>query len=185
MKNIGTLTTYCLPDRIGGIKPSLKIFNLFSMVFVRFYIFCCSLFLDRQVYHFSIKKEADGCDATRYKRLDGNCRIIYCQGNGFVYKLMEHEGIRSAFLIDVFEKSSYNFNKAVQYIIKNHHNEFDVLLYVGHLPFRFHGMIALPPKMSPRNFHFVGKILRDDKINPGFVFNFGHWDVNLSNFDLL
>jgi hypothetical protein len=185
MKDIGNLTTYCLPYRIGGIKPPLKTLNLFSMAFVRFYVFCCSLFSDRQVYHFSIGKEADSYNATRYKRLDGNYQIGFYQGSSFVYKLMEYNGIRSVFLIDVFEKSSYNFNKAVQFIIKKHRKEFDILLYVGYLPFRFHGMIALPLKMSPKNFHFVGKILRGDKVDPGFVFNFGYWDVNLSNFDLL
>jgi hypothetical protein len=98
---------------------------------------------------------------------------------------MEYEGIQSAFLIDVFEKSEANFNKAVRYIIKNHHKDFDILLYVGHLPFRRHGLIQVPRKLVPKEFHFTGEILRKEEIDESFVFNINNWDVNLSNYDLL
>jgi hypothetical protein len=184
-KSIGDLTIYCLPYRIGGVKHRLKIFNIFSIAFVKLLILFTFLLSSEKVHRFVIEKETVSYNATRYKRLDGNYHIVSHRGNDFVYKLMEYEGIRSAFLVDVVEKSSRNFNKAVQYIIKKHRKEFDILLYVGHLPFKFHGMIALPKKLSPKNFHFVGRILGDNKMNPDFVFNIDHWDVNLSNYDLL
>jgi hypothetical protein len=185
MKDIGSLDTYCLPYRIGGIKRQLKMFNWLSIVFVRSYVFFASLFSSGKQYRFPIEKEAASYNATRYKRLDGNYHVVDYRGSGFAYKIMEYEGVKSAFLIDVFEKSPRNFCRAVQYIIKNHRQEFDILLYVGFLPFGLHGMIRLPRKISPKNFHFVGKILRDDKMEPDFVFNLNHWDVNLSNYDLL
>jgi hypothetical protein len=75
--------------------------------------------------------------------------------------------------------------KAIRYIVKKHHKEFDILLYVGHLSFRFHGLIQVPKRLTPKNFHFTGEILRKDDIDNDFVFNINNWDVNLSNYDLL
>jgi hypothetical protein len=185
MQDISSLATYCLPYRIGGIKPALKIFNWLSIALVKTYIFFTSLFPSKTVHHFLIEKEAITYNVTRYKRLDGNYNTANYKGSKFVYKLMNYEGIRSAFLIDVFEKSAANFNKAVRYIIKNHHNEFDILLYVGCLPFRFHGLMAIPQKLAPKSFHFTGEILRKGEIDNNLVFDINNWDVNLSNYDLL
>jgi hypothetical protein len=184
-KDIGSLTTYCLPYRIGGIKPKLKILNCLSIVLIKSYVFLISLFASKKVYHFPIEKEAKTYNATRYKRLDGDYKIVYYKSSEFVYKLLDYEGIRSAFLIDVFEKSPANFSKAVKYIIKNHHNQFDILLYVGHLSFKTHGLIQLPDKFAPKKFHFTGEILIKDEIDKELSFIINNWDVNLSNYDLL
>jgi hypothetical protein len=183
-KDIGSLNTYCLPYRIGGIKRQLKMINWFSIIFVKCYVFFTSLISDSKIHQFAIAKEAASYNATRYKRLDGDYHVINRAG-GFVYKLMEYEGVRSAFLIDVFEKSAVNFNKAVRYIIKNHHKEFDILLYVGNLPFGFHGLIRLPQKLSPKQFHFTGNILDNNEVDKDLFFNINNWDVNLSNYDLI
>jgi hypothetical protein len=184
-KFIGELTTYCLPYRVGGIKSKLRLLDCFSIIFVNIYIFFTALFADKKVYHFTIEKEMETYNATRYKRYDGNYNIVTYLGSGFVYKIIDYEGIRSAFLIDVFEKSAANFNKAVRYIIKNHRKDFDVLLYVGRLPFRWHGLIRLPQKLAPKNFNFTGEILRKGEIDKELFFNIDNWDVNLSNYDLL
>jgi hypothetical protein len=185
MKDIGVLTTYCLPYRISGIKPALKIFNWASQLFTRLYVGCNRLFASKKAHRFAIEKEAQTYNATRYKRLDGDYKIIHNGHGGFVYKLMEYEGIRSVFLIDVFEKSAANFNQAARYIFKNHSKEFDILLYVGRLPFKYSGLIKLPQKFSPKIFHFTGEILNKEKIDKKLFFNINNWDVNLSNYDLL
>ena len=137
------------------------------------------------MHRFAIEKEAQTYNATRYKRLDGDYRVIPDEQGGFVYKLMEYEGVRSAFLVDVFEKSAANFNRAVKHILKNHAREFDILLYVGRLPFRCSGLIKLPQKLSPKNFHFTGEILAKGAVDEKLFFNINNWDVNLSNYDLL
>jgi hypothetical protein len=185
MKDIGSLSTYCLLYRIGGIKPQLKVLNWLSILYVNISVFLMFLLAGKKIYHFMIEKEAATYNATRYKRLDGNYNTANYKGSKFAYKFMEYEGIRSAFLIDVFEKSPRNFNKAVQYIIKHHHNEFDILLYVGHLPFKRHGLIQVPQRLVPKNFHFTGEILHKDEIDQDVFFNINNWDVNLSNYDLL
>ncbi|MDR0603815.1 MAG: GNAT family N-acetyltransferase [Bacteroidales bacterium] len=185
MKDIGVLATYCLPYRIGGIKPALKAFNCFSQLFAKLYATCNGLFASKKIHRFTIEKEAQTYNATRYKRLDGDYKIIRSGQGGFVYKLMRYEGVRSAFLIDVFDKSAANFNRAVRYILKNHSKEFDILLYAGRLPFKYSGLIKLPQKFSPKKFHFTGEILNKEAIDKNLFFNIDNWDVNLSNYDLL
>jgi hypothetical protein len=185
MKDIGVLATYCLPYRIGGIKPALKVFNCFSQLFAKLYVTCSGLFAGKKVHRFVIEKEAQTYNETRYKRLDGNYNIVNSKHGGFVYKLMEYEGVRSAFLVDVFEKSAVNFNQAVRYILKNHSKEFDILLYAGRLPFKCSGLVRLPQKISPKQFHFTGEVLRKEDVDKKLFFNINNWDVNLSNYDLL
>jgi hypothetical protein len=85
MRDIGSLVTYCLPYRIGGIKPQLKAFNLFSVLFVNIYIFLMSFLAGKRIYHFPIKKEAITYNTTRYKRLDGNYNTANYKGSSFVY----------------------------------------------------------------------------------------------------
>lgn len=122
---------------------------------------------------------------TRYSQPDGGYCMEHGTGSGFVYKMMDYEGVRAAFLIDVFVKSAQNYNRAVQHIITKHHKEFDILLYVGRLPFRFHGLIKVPRRFSPKNFHFLGQILKEGVIKTDLFFKPDNWDINLSNYDLL
>jgi hypothetical protein len=185
MRDIGSLAIYCLPYRIGRIKPQLKALNWFSILFVKAYIFLTSLLASKKIHYFPIEKEAVTYNATRYKRLDAKYNRVNYKGNEFMYKLMDYEGIRTVFLIDVFEKSATNFNKAVQYIIKNHHSEFDILLYIGRLPFKWHGLLKAPPRFVPKKFHFTGEVLQKEVIDSGLFFTINSWDMSLSNYDLL
>jgi hypothetical protein len=144
-----------------------------------------SLFASNKIYHFPIEKEAETYNQIRYNQPDGGYNIEPCKGGSFVYKIMDYDGIRAAFLVDVFIKSAHNFNAAIKHIIKNHHNEFDILLYVGNLPFRFHGLIKVPHHFSSKKFHFLGQLLQEGVIKTDLFFNLNNWDINLSNYDLL
>jgi GNAT superfamily N-acetyltransferase len=185
VQEIGSLTIYALPYRIGGIKPILKTANWLSIVFVNIFLHISLLFANNNKYSFPIAKEMVSYNQIRYKQPDGDYKTEYSKDGGFTYKLMEYEGIKAAFLIDVFEKSSKNFINAVKHIIKNHKKEFDILLYVGYLPFGFHGFMKVPQRFLPKNFHFMGKIIRKDSIDKDLFYNLSNWDINLSNYDLL
>jgi hypothetical protein len=183
--DFGCLTAYALPYRIGGIKPALKKLNWLSVFLAHVFVLINSLFASGKIYHFPIEKEIETYNQMRYTQPDGNYHIRSCKGSGFVYKIMDYENIRAAFLIDVFVKSEKNFNAAVKHIIKHHHNEFDILLYVGHLPSGLYGLITVPRYFLPKNFHFLGQLLQEDVIETGLFFNLDNWDINLSNYDLL
>jgi len=117
--------------------------------------------------------------------MDANYTIVNKSNSWFAFKIMSFEGKRAAFLIDVKAKSPHNFNKAIRYIVKNHSSDFDILLYVGYLPFGGTGLIKVPRKFEPKHFHFAAKIFNKSVVNKEDVFNICNWDVNLSNTDLI
>ena len=119
--------------------------------------------------------------------MDADYNIINDIAGGFTYKVMDYNGIRTAFLIDVFEKSERNFKKAVKYILKNEKQHIDILLYVGHLPkgLRNVGLVRMPHKYEPKHFHFTARVLDKNAIEEVTVLNIDNWDVNLSNYDII
>ncbi|MDR0307896.1 MAG: GNAT family N-acetyltransferase [Chitinispirillales bacterium] len=183
-RDIGKLATYALPYRIGAVKPKLKAFNWLSAASVNFFLFLTSPFAASKIHRFPIEKDLLSYNRIRYTQPNGGY-LQRSENGGFVYKIMEYENIRTAFLIDVFEKSAKNFNTALKYMVKNHNKEFDILLYVGVVPFRFSGLIKVPKAFSPKNFNFVGKLLRKDAVKTDLFFNLSNWDINLSNYDLI
>lgn len=180
MKEVDKMYTYCLPYRIGGVKKGICWLNWASKIFCKCWVSVASLFASSEVKPYRIEKDLESYNATRYKRNDGQ----YSFGDGFVYKIMEYEGIRTAFLIDVFEKSAKNFCKAVKYIIKHESKNFDILLYPGHLRFAHCGMIKIPHKFEPKRFVLTGKVL-DKSFDFDGLWDINNWDTNLSNYDLI
>ncbi len=182
---IGKLNTYCIPFRIGGLKKKLKLLNPISVSFSWFWIYVSSIISSKKEPSFLIQKDFITYNKSRYQRMDADYSIVNLNDLWFVYKIMIHEGVRSAFLIDVNVKSPRNFNKAVRYILKKHNSEIDILLYIGNLPFNRTGLIKIPRKYEPKNFNFAAKIFDESKIDKSLVFNINNWDVNLSDTDLI
>ncbi len=183
--DIDKLHTYFLPYRIGGIKKELSFLNWASELLCWFWIGFASLFASKEVKKFEIAKDDDSYNKTRYKCMDGNYGKVDIDGVKFYYKVKEHEGIRTAFLIDVEQKSAKNYCKAIRYIMKHEKKNFDLLLYVGELPFGCNGMVRFPRKFEPKNFFFTAKILDKKAISKKKAFDIKCWDVNLSNYDLI
>lgn len=132
-----------------------------------------------------IHKDDVNFNITRYKRMDGKYSHVNLHETDFYYKLMLHESVRTLFFIDITKKSALNFCRAIKYLIKREKDNFDLLLYVGNLPFNNHGMIKLPRKYEPKKFNFMGKSISKNKIDNNVMYNIHNWDVNLSNYDLL
>lgn len=185
MFDIGKLHTYCLPYRVGGMKPELKLFNPLSIIFSRLLVSFSSLFSSKKIYSFPIEKEQKTYNISRYKWFGGDYEIIDKSELYFTYKVKLHEGVRTAFLIDVMPKSSKNFNKAVKYIVKKEGTNFDLMLYIGNLPFKNSSFMKIPRKYEPKNFNFTCKILNEKGIDKDMIFDIQNWDVNLSNYDLI
>ena len=185
MSPIGKMYTYCLPYRIGGIKPSLGALNFLSKPFVSVYSAVSSLFASPESHKCLVEKDSELYNRTRYLRGDG--RYGHADlGDGYLhYKITNHEGVRTAFIIDIDRKSPRNFNRAVRYLLKNHSKEFDLILYPGWLPFKNTGMIKLPRKLEPKNFNLTGKMLAKKGELPEEIWNIENWDTNLSNYDLI
>lgn len=184
MKEIGRMDTYCLPIRIGGIKPSMKLLNPFSMVFSWLSIHIQRLFASASVQERSIHKEEESFNQTRYNDTSVGYHTVNNKGTWFSYANQEYEGIRTTFLIDVLPKSTRSFNTAVKYIHKHHSEETDLILYVGNIRCLGTGLIKIPRKYEPKRFNFMGKVLNKKSI-PKSIWDVNNWDTNLSNYDLI
>lgn len=183
---IGRLDTYILPYRIGGIKKGLKCFNPLSKLFCHFWVKYCSLFSSYNMFTPAIHKDDETYNQPRYKRLDGDYQHIKNDNVECYYKIKAHEGVRTAFLIDVIGKSEKKYCYAVQEILKKEKENFDLLLFVGHLPSSFKklGLLKIPRKYEPKHFYMTGKIF-DKEIKPDLIYNIENWDVNLADYDLI
>ena len=184
-ETIGSLRTYFLPYRIGGIKKNLKLLNLFTILFSWFWIYLMAIISSKKEIKFSIEKDSDTYNKSRYKRMDADYSIVCDNKLWFVYKITNYKGIRAAFLLDVSAKSPRNFNKAIRYIVKKHHSEFDILIYVGYMPINGTGLLKIPRKYEPKKFNFVTIVFDNLRINKSDIFNIRNWDINLSNSDLI
>lgn len=183
-KDIGKMHTYCLPLHVGGVKKSLAILNPLSSLFCRLFVAVSGLFASSKAERYSVEKDSESYNATRYRRGDGIYNVESIDGITVYYKIKVHEGVRTAFIIDLSEKSPKAFNKAVRHIVRNHAKEFDLLLYPGNLGFMNTSMIRIPRKFEPKNFNFTGRAL-DKKAFDDSVWDIRNWDTNLSNYDLI
>ena len=185
LDEIGKMNIYFLPYRLNGINKNLKYINPLATLFCKIFLSISYILSNNKLINYPIKKDEASYNATRYKRMDGNYFHINNESEEFMYKIMTYKGVRTAFLIDVLPKSSKNFVNAVKYIRKHHKKEFDILLYAGNkIPFSS-GLIKVPIRFEPKNFHFGIKLFDKDLAENHFLYNFKNWDVNFSSFDLI
>lgn len=183
-KDIGKMHTYCLPLHIGGIKKKLKFLNPLSELLCRIYVRTVGIFASSEAEKYLIEKDSESYNESRYKRGDGIYNIVRLGDITVYYKIKEHEGVKTAFIVDISQKSPNAFNKAVRHIIHNHRKDFDLLLYPGNLGFSNTSMIKIPRKFEPKNFNFTGRVL-DKNVFDKSVWDIKNWDTNLSNYDLI
>jgi hypothetical protein len=183
-KDIGSLSIYIYPYRIGGIKHRLRCMNFLSMFFCRG-LECTSYFMaNRPAYTYLLDKDRTLYDAYRYKWFGGNYKRVALGEFCFVYRIIIYEGIRTAFLIDMNKVSHKALRTAVSYIRKTDANNFDLLMYVGRLPFNGLPLIKVPRRFEPKKFHFTGKFLDRANVDQSFL-DIRNWNVNLSCYDLI
>lgn len=186
-KDIGRLDTYILPYRIGGIKKQLTWLNLFSKLFCWMWFLLSGVCLKKELFVPLIYKDDDSYNPSRYKRLDGNYCHVDNEDVEFYYKIKEHEGVRTAFIIDIVGKTERSFHKTVSYLLKKERKNFDLLMYVGHLPdsFRKTGLIKIPRKFEPKHFYMTGVLVDKSIVKESDFYNISNWDVNLSSYDVI
>ncbi|MFC3159067.1 Acetyltransferase (GNAT) domain-containing protein [Chryseobacterium arachidis] len=184
-KDIGDLSTYILPYKIGSIKEKLKSFNFISKIFsaavIKFSLFSGNT----ETKEYRIQKNRTKFNDYRYKWFDGNYKKVNKKDFEFFYKIKKHQGVETAFLIDVHPLNKKNFDEAVRDVYQLEKKNFDIILYIGHLHFTPMSLIKIPKKNEPKTFHFTAKILDSKSITPEVLYDVNNWDVNLSNYDLL
>ena len=184
-RRIGKMHTYCLPYRIGGLKGGLAWLNWLSMLGSRLWVGCSAILASKNEASFQIHKDSESYNSSRYRRFGGDYGFVCLKYGEFYYKLKKHEGIRTAFILDVAPKSPRNYVDAITYLLKHHSQDFDLILYPGELPFVVTGMVRLPRKAEPKNFNMTGNVLDKELLDEKQIYDIRNWDTNLSNYDLI
>ena len=91
--------------------------------------------------------------------------------------------IRLGLLLDVWPLDAPTFDRAVAEI-RRREPRLHFLAYQGRLPFRPRGMVRLPERFEKKAWFVAGRILRDDLLDDR-IFDISHWNINLSNGDLV
>ena len=92
-------------------------------------------------------------------------------------------GVRLGLLLDVWPLDRATFDRAVDEI-RRREPRLHFLAYQGRLPFRPRDMFRVPPRLEKKAWFVAGRILRDDLVDDR-VFDISHWNINLSNGDLV
>ena len=185
-KELGNLSIYILPYRIGGIKKKLFAFNWLSMLFANIVLFFSHFSQNKKTITKLVNRERSSFEATRYKWFEPkDYHVVNKEDFHFAWKIREYEGVRCAFLFDVYPSCKKNFDAAVRYVFKERRKNFDMLMYVGHLDFSPCSLIKVPVRFEPKTFHFVGALLDKSSVAPEGLFNVGNWEVDLASYDLI
>lgn len=186
MKDICSLDTYILPWKVGDAKAALKILNPFSFLFAKMLLLYSKISKNDTIINYPIHKKQPDFDQSRYQWFTPEDYRHYQDDEmSCHWKVSHFEGIKAAFLMDIYPMSKKNFDKAVRIAHKECHDKVGMLLYVGILPFTPNTMIKVPIRLNPKNFHFVAKILDKTSLAKELVINGANWDVNLASYDLL
>ena len=186
MRDICPLDTYILPWKVGDAKKSLKILNPFLTSFAKMVLLFSKTSNNGNVTEYLIHKNQPEFDKNRYQWFRPEEYRHYLDSEMTCHWKVSHfEGIKAAFLMDVYPMTQKNFDKAVRVAYEECQNQVGMLLYVGLLPFTPKSMIKVPAKFNPKNFHFVAKILDKAALTKDQLTNGSNWDVNLASYDLL
>lgn len=186
MKEVGKLHTYILPYKVGDAKPALTRLNIFSKLFCVMMLWFSKFDGRSQHSETLIHRDRSSFNDTRYKWFNPEeYKLVEEKDFTCSWKCTDFDGVKAAFLMDVYPLSAKNFNQAVRKMFDAEKNNVGLFLYVGELSFNPISMIKIPLKYAPKNFNFVAQILDRKEVSADDVFNINNWDVNLSSYDLL
>ncbi|MBP5505193.1 MAG: GNAT family N-acetyltransferase [Bacteroidales bacterium] len=183
-KDIGKLDTYFLPIRIGGIKHYFRLLNPLSKFFSWCVIQLSRFSSDREVCVYQYQKESESFDSIRYKWYGGDYRIVTIEGVTAHYRVLNHEGVQTAFIVDVEPRCKALFDAVVREVYTREHKSIDLVMYVGHLSFKPMSLLKMPHKFEPKHFNFTCKPLDNESFDDS-LYDINKWNVNLSNYDLV
>lgn len=180
-QDIGQLDFYILPINIGAIKSKLAPLNVLSRMFAG----AVNIFEGSKTANdsnYNIEKVNN--KAFRDGRYDDSYLVnIIDKDSYFAYKIYDEEGVKTAYIIDVYPLCKFGLENAVKELYSKEKNNVDLIIYVGHLNFKVKNMFKVPEKLRPKNVYMSGKILDDTMVDER-IFDLANWNVNLSNYDV-
>jgi hypothetical protein len=193
-RDIGTLAYYVLPIAVGAKWPALRFLDPALRAAINAFTWegtSARRLESEKARSFVVEKRMDAAftqyrysfwhrysdHGTGYTRMDTPCGHL-------VYRREAFEGVKVAFLVDVFPLTAHHLKYAVRRVFMQEKHRASAIVYIGHLPFRPSSLFGLPERLEPRKIHMTGKVLIDGVVDER-VFDIRNWCVNLSNYDAI
>jgi hypothetical protein len=177
-KDIGKLNYYILPINIGVIKTKLKYLNFLS----RAYAVLVNVFSGGKVPSNNIVSKIKKSNIKDF-RYDASYKIVEFHQGYVSYKIYDEDGVRTAYLIDIYPLSKWYVENAVKTVFTEELDNIDIIIYVGNIKFNVKNLIKVPKRYEPKTIHMSGVILNTTNVDDR-VFDLNAWEVNLSNYDV-
>ena len=114
-KELGNLSIYILPFRIGGIKKKLSALNWLSILFAKIVLLCSHVSQSKKTIQKLVYREKQSFEFSRYKWFEpSEYHVVDKEKIHFAWKIREYEGVRCAFLFDVYPLCKKNMDEAVR-----------------------------------------------------------------------
>jgi len=180
-KDIGNLDYFVLPVRIGAVVSRLGILNFLSSTFAQ-------LINLPPVRDNGMPKESFPISKTINKsfleyRYGAGYELLELGEDSFAYyRVYDEQGVRTAFIIDVFPLTKRNVEKTCKAIYTGEKSKVDIIVYIGNLGFKPRNLFPTPARFAPRILRLCGRKI-DDTLDDR-VFEIDNWRYNLADLDV-
>lgn len=186
-KDLGNLSYWVLPLRLGNIIKKYKFLNIVSLMLIK------GLLVINKILSFIINnRERKSVYEIKFDEIFINNRFtndyvkVVDKDIIFYYKLYKEDGVQTAYLIYAKQNKRLSFKSIVRagsHITKN--TDADLIVYVGPLKLLQTLFIKVPRKFEPKRLPLTCDILEKDK---DFMFSdmleFENWNFGLVNYDV-
>ncbi len=186
-KDVGNLSYWVLPIRLGNILKKVKILNLISLLFVKILILINKILLlvvnrieKKSLYELNL-------DKTFIKhRYSKKYNKIISGDVTFYYRIYNENGVQTAYLIDARQGNKLSFKaliRSANYIIQN--TNADLILYIGSMNLFQTLFLKSPKKFEPKRLPLTCDILEEKNLNKySDMFDIKNWNFGLLNYDV-
>jgi hypothetical protein len=186
-KDVGDLSYWMLPIKVGNIVKKSNLLNVFSMMLNYLW-----LGVNNVIVHIANNKEK----ISLYELVidDDFCENRYSQEHIkvmtqdiiFYYRISDEHGVKTAYLIDARQNGRFTFKalfKGVNYIIRK--TNADMVLYVGSMKLFQTLLIKVPKRFEPKRLPLTCDILnKKDLERYANMLEFRNWNFGLLNYDV-
>lgn len=182
-KDVGCISYWVLPVRLGNVLHKLKFVNLFSIVYAYIVTGFSSLLALNNARAKEFTYLIHGEDGFIKHRYDGDYKVFQYNKSFYAYRLVEEEGIKTAYLLEATNDGYRSFRVFVQAVKAILKERVDIVLYVGKIGFFQTLFLKVPRKMEPKLLPLTCDLIsKDEKYTD--IYTMDYWDFGLKNYDV-
>jgi hypothetical protein len=186
-KDVGDLTYWMFPVRVGNIFKKWKFLNIFSFILSRIWLFY------NKILMLIFNKKEKKClyellvddTFTNYRYYEEHNKVVLGDTT-FYYRIYDEDGVQTAYLIDAKQNEHLSYKalaKGVSYILRN--TDADIILYVGAMKLFQSLFIKVPKKFEPKRLPLTCDILDKEKVDEySDMLEIENWNFGLLNYDV-